>query len=383
MLTFDQAKTQIVEIITDASGVTIDNQIIFDLADSNGLNDLIKNSMIKDKLLASPELLLKKDTTLYMYDSSVVDIKVKPEGIEIDWHDSIISMLPDADADADADDADAEETDAEADAEETDAEETAASLMIIGTAYLPDLTDADKLKKNAERTARKRRLFGSQASSTVASSTVASDDESIHPMPVGIAPRLTKEAENYWPFMVCKAIIRKLHMPSNLEKQYGSPVPNFRSYYSVLDFLATKYNMCIDRLIKTNPINLIPFNTLKGILSDRTCRYLWDRKAYDDRYRNLGKTSRPPTSIMNYTGFNTDDSKTEDWTTFWHRVAAMTIEPSFKVESSKVKTLNDKYVSKTEKMNEIIKRMVADSTGDDSLFDTPRFITLSLPDSAT
>lgn len=309
MLTFDQAKTQIVEIITDASGVTIDNQIIFDLADSNGLKDIIKNSMIKDKLLASPELLLKKDTTLYMYDSSVVDIKVKPEGIEIDWHDSITSMLPDAD--------DATVADTDTDAEDTDAEDTAASLMIIGTAYLPDLTDADKLKKNAEATRFKREILGSQASSTD-----ASDDESIHPIPAGIAPRLTKEAENYWPFMVCKAIIRKLHM------SYGADKPNFRSYYSVLDFLARKYNMCIDRLIKTNPIYLIPFHTLKGILSGRTCQYLWGRKVCEDRdkefgeqmrniIRNImrkgdkGKTSRPPTSIMNYTGFNTDDSKAE------------------------------------------------------------------------
>jgi len=111
MLTFEEAKTQIVEIITDASGVTINNEIIFDLADSNGLKDLIKNSMIKDKLLMSPEILLKKDSTLYMYDSSVIDIKVKPEGIEIDWHDSITSMLP---AEAEAE----EEGEAEAEADE-------------------------------------------------------------------------------------------------------------------------------------------------------------------------------------------------------------------------------------------------------------------------
>lgn len=50
----------------------------------------------------------------------------------------------------------------------------------------------------------------------------------------------------------------------------------------------------------------------------------------------------------------------------------MTVQPSIKVEGAK-----------TEKMNEIIKRMVADSTGDDSLFDTPRFITITLPYSAT
>ena len=319
MLTLEQAKSQVIEILTDASGVTINNEIIFDLADSNGLKDLIKNSMIKDKLLASPELLLKKDTTLYMYDASVVDIKVKPEGIEIDWHDSITSMLPDADA------------------EETEA-------------------DADKLKKNAERTARKRRLLGSQASSTVASSTVSSDDEtdeSVHPMPVGIAPRRTKEAENYWPFMVCKAIIRKLHGYDHADK------PNFRSYYSVLDFLARKYNMCIDRLIKTNPIDLIPFDTLKGILSSRTCEYLLGRKEYEDRYLKRVNEFKEQMRIMQK-----------------NSVKGKTLLPFI--------SLNDIYRSKTERATEIIKRMSTDSTGDlDSIFEIPRFITVTLPDSAT
>jgi hypothetical protein len=76
---------------------------------------------------------------------------------------------------------------------------------------------------------------------------------------------------------------------------------------------------------------------------------------------------------MNYTGFNTDDSKTDDWMTFWHRAAAVTVKPNTKVEGSK-----------TERATEIIKRMSADSTGDlDSLFETPHFITITLPDSAT
>ena len=206
MFTIEQAKTQIVEILTDASGVSIDNQVIFDLADSYGLKDLVKNSMIKDKLMSSPELLLKKDTTLYMYDSSVVEIKVQEEGITIAWHESIGDLLPDSN---------------ESKAQDSEADDDAP--------------------------------------------------------PEGIAPRRTKEAENYWPFMVCKAIIRKLYM--------RDPQPNFRSYYSVLQFLATKHNVCIDRLVKTNPIELIPFNTLKEILSRRTCEYLQGRKAYEDRFR--------------------------------------------------------------------------------------------------
>jgi hypothetical protein len=197
MFTIDEAKKQILEILTDASGMTIDHKVIFDLADSNGIDDLIKNSIIKDKLLRSPELLLK-NTTLYMYDSSVVDINVHHDGVAINWHDSLACLRPD------------------------------------------------------------------------------SDDASVDYIPAGaIAPR-TKEPENFWPFMLCKAVIRKLYAED--------PQPNFRSYYSVLDFLATKHSMCIDRLIKTNPLRIIPFNTLQGILSKYTIKYLSARKLYDDRY---------------------------------------------------------------------------------------------------
>ena len=192
MYSFDEAKAQIVDILTDASGMTIGHQVIFDLADTNGINDLIKNSMIKEKLLRTPELLLK-NATLYMYDSSVVDITVQDDGFAIDWHDSLASLQP-------------------------------ASVDIRG----------------------------------------------------GIAPPRTKEPENFWPFMLCKAVIRKLYAQD--------PQPNFRSYYSVLDFLATKHNMCIDRLVKTNPLRIIPFNTLQGILSKHTINYLSGRKRYDDRY---------------------------------------------------------------------------------------------------
>ena len=210
MFTLEEAKVQIIEILTDASGVTINNEIIFDLADTNGIKDLIKNSMIKEKLMLSPELLLKKDTTLYMYDSSVVDIKVQKEGFTIAWHESIGDLLPAA-------------------------------------------QDSKDEAQDSEAAA--------------------------PPMPAGaIAPRKTKEPENFWPFMLCKAIIRKLH-----RHDCGTDKPNFRSYYSVLQFLATKYNMCIDRLIKTNPIELIPFNTLQEILSTHTANYLRGRKLYDDR----------------------------------------------------------------------------------------------------
>ena len=212
MLTFEEAKTQIVEIITDASGVTINNEIIFDLADSNGLKDLIKNSMIKDKLLMSPEILLKKDSTLYMYDSSVIDIKVKPEGIEIDWHNSITSMLP-----------------AEAEAEEEGEAEAEAEAEEEGEAEAEEEGEAEGEEK-----------------------------------------RTILKADKYWSFMVCKAIIRKLHTHSAYK-------PNFRSHSSLLHFLANKYNMSVERLVETNPINLIPFKVLKTILSSYTLAFLWDK----------------------------------------------------------------------------------------------------------
>lgn len=216
MASFADAQNEVIRLLNDASGMTVGHEIIFDLADSNGLKDLIQNSLIKDKLMTRPDLLLKKPlTTLYMYDSSVVIINVDADSVKIDWYDSLEASLRGD--------------------------------------ILPEIVYDD---------------------------SAIADDESVHPpIPEGaIVPRRTKEAENYWPFMVCKAIIRKLHMNEATKV-------NFRSYYSVLDFLAIKYNVCIDRLIKTNPIDLIPFNTIQGILSRHRCEYLRGRKLYEDRYR--------------------------------------------------------------------------------------------------
>lgn len=240
MASFADAQNEVIRLLNDASGMTVGHEIIFDLADSNGLKDLIQNSLIKDKLMTRPDLLLKKPlTTLYMYDSSVVIINVDADSVKIDWYDSLEASLRGD--------------------------------------ILPETDDASDESAIAD-----------DESAIADDESAIADDESVHPpIPEGaIAPRRTKEAENYWPFMVCKAVIRKLYM-------HEATNVNFRSYYSVLDFLAIKYNMCIDRLIKTNPIDLIPFNTIQGILSRHRCEYLWGRKLYEDRYREAPKLSTP------------------------------------------------------------------------------------------
>jgi hypothetical protein len=93
-MTHMEAQEEILSLLNDASGMTIGHDVIFDLADSNGMNDLIKNSLIKDKFMSHPGLILKKPlTTLYMYDSSVIIIKVDGDYITIDWHESLEASL--------------------------------------------------------------------------------------------------------------------------------------------------------------------------------------------------------------------------------------------------------------------------------------------------
>jgi hypothetical protein len=94
MATFAEAQNEVIRLLNDASGMTVGHEVIFDLADSNGLKDLIQNSLIKDKLMTRPDLLLKKPlTTLYMYDSSVVIIKVEADSVKIDRYDSLEASL--------------------------------------------------------------------------------------------------------------------------------------------------------------------------------------------------------------------------------------------------------------------------------------------------
>ena len=94
MASFADAQNEVIRLLNDASGMTVGHEVIFDLADSNGLKDLIQNSLIKDKLMTRPDLLLKKPlTTLYMYDSSVVIIKVEADSVKIDRYDSLEASL--------------------------------------------------------------------------------------------------------------------------------------------------------------------------------------------------------------------------------------------------------------------------------------------------
>jgi len=165
------AKTYILDFLTDASGVTIDSKVVFDLGESQGIGDIIKNSLIKEKLMSNPELLLKKSNTIYMYDNTVIDIKVGDK-IRFQHYDSLEAFL----------------------------------------------------------------------------------------MP---CHKYKKAAQLFWPFMVCKAIIR-----ASKEKA------NFRSHYAVLEHLAAKYNMTVSELVSTNPLKLIPREKLQKILSKRTINLL-------------------------------------------------------------------------------------------------------------
>jgi len=85
---------QIIDILTDASGVTIDSKVIFDLSGED-ISDIIKNSLIKEKLMRNPQILLKKSNTIYMFDNTVIDIKIGEE-ITFEYH-SINSLSDKAD----------------------------------------------------------------------------------------------------------------------------------------------------------------------------------------------------------------------------------------------------------------------------------------------
>jgi hypothetical protein len=67
-----------------------------------------------------------------------------------------------------------------------------------------------------------------------------------------VPPPRIKEAEQFWPFMVCKAIIRQLTY-----SYWPLPEINYRSHHALLSYLATRYKMTIDELVKTNPLDII------------------------------------------------------------------------------------------------------------------------------
>ena len=67
-----------------------------------------------------------------------------------------------------------------------------------------------------------------------------------------VAPPRIKEAERFWPFMVCKAIIRQLNYSTWPREEI-----NYRSHYALLEYLADRYDKTIDELVKINPLDII------------------------------------------------------------------------------------------------------------------------------
>jgi len=73
-----------------------------------------------------------------------------------------------------------------------------------------------------------------------------------------VPPPRIKEAERFWPFMVCKAIIRQLTSTS-----WPCPEINYRSHHALLEYLASRYNKKVHELVKTNPLDIIDNFQLK------------------------------------------------------------------------------------------------------------------------
>ena len=68
--------------------------------------------------------------------------------------------------------------------------------------------------------------------------------------PIYVPPPRIKAAEEMWPFMVCKMIVKKLFWP------FGTVI-NYRSHYALLTLLANRYYTTVDELVKINPITLL------------------------------------------------------------------------------------------------------------------------------
>lgn len=109
------------------------------------------------------------------------------------------------------------------------------------------------------------------------------EDELSSPLKSYVPPVRIKEAERFWPFMVCKAIIRQLTYSSWPRQEI-----NYRSHYALLEYLASRYNKTIDELVKTNPLDIIDDFHLRTALrcpwgaykSNNHYTYLQSVKAY-------------------------------------------------------------------------------------------------------
>lgn len=86
---------------------------------------------------------------------------------------------------------------------------------------------------------------------------------------VYVPPPRIKEAEDMWPFMICKAIVKNLY---HMERV------NCRSHYALLAFLAAKRNLTIEEFVKKNPLTLFPNSNLFNIVG---------KNAYDEYQRRI------------------------------------------------------------------------------------------------
>lgn len=96
---------------------------------------------------------------------------------------------------------------------------------------------------------------------------------------VYVPPPRIKEAEDMWPFMICKALVKNLY---HMERV------NCRSHYALLSFLAAKRNLTIEEFVKKNPLTLFPNSNLFNIVG---------KNAYEEYQRRIkiGRSEASPT----------------------------------------------------------------------------------------
>ena len=88
------------------------------------------------------------------------------------------------------------------------------------------------------------------------------DDEEYTP-----PPRI-KGADDMWSFMACKAIVKRISWDTKI---------NYRSHFALLTYLANRYSLTVDTLVKKNPIELIGHGTIKDALGWNTYNRLYIR----------------------------------------------------------------------------------------------------------
>ena len=101
---------------------------------------------------------------------------------------------------------------------------------------------------------------------------------------VYVPPPRIKEADDMWPFMICKAIVKKLYW---MEKV------NCRSHYALLSFLAGKRNLTIEEFVKKNPLTLFPNSNLFNIVGKNAYEEYQRRIRYEST--KIGRSEASPT----------------------------------------------------------------------------------------